>query len=159
MVLFALEQALGQFVQEIVDAASQIPEAMKTPILTRGGGTPAGASIGSVVQETYIGELIDIAIELTHQRSDQQHLKRLKSLSEALGLFEVRNAVCHPNRPFHECFWHRIAAMATDPVVEALHLKQVVSALRAAQEGRITSPEVLSRVVDDCLITRRFFRG
>lgn len=140
MVLFALEQALGQFVQEIVDAASQIPEAMKAPILTRGGGAPAGASIGAVVQETYIGELIDIAIELTHQRSDQQHLKRLKALSEALGLFEIRNAVCHPNRPFHECFWHRIAAMATDPVVESLHLKQVVSALRAAQEGRITSP-------------------
>lgn len=142
MVLFALEQAFGEYVQEIADASAQVPSALRDAISARShrrDPLPAD-SIGLIVQESYIAELIDLAVELTSDRNDQRHLTRLRAMVEALGVFEIRNAVCHPNRPFHESFWHRIAALATDPAVDALRLSSVVATLRAAQEGKLIPP-------------------
>jgi hypothetical protein len=64
----------------------------------------------------------------------------LRKLVEELDAFEIRNAVCHPNRQFPECYWYRMAALATDPCVEQLRLLRVTDAFRCAAEGRLTAP-------------------
>ena len=144
MVLFELEQALGAFVAEGADGADDVPESMRQELTNRSkaqGLVPeAKESLGSMIQETYISEIIDLALTTSGHRSDYRHLKQLKSLVEGLDLFAIRNAVCHPNRPFPECFWHRIAVIATDPTVDSLRLTRVQTAFRMAQDGRITPP-------------------
>jgi hypothetical protein len=140
MVLFALEQSLGAYVAESTDDTGDIPQRMRESLdLRRKPDTPK-STISSVVQETYISELIDIAVASARQKSDHQHLSRLRKLVQDLDLFEIRNAVCHPNRPFPECYWHRMAAVAMDPSIDALRLRPVVAAFRSAQEGVINRP-------------------
>lgn len=145
MVLFELEQALGRYVADIAANPEDIPESMRQEVLNRkhgpqGAQAPKRGNVKHLIQETYISELIDIALKISQHRTDCQHLEALKRMAESLGIFEIRNAVCHPNRPFPECYWHRMAAIATDPSVEALQMKSVIFALRAAMEDRITPP-------------------
>ena len=144
MVLFELEQALGHYVAKIVASPDDIPETMRREVLSRksqkGSQATGSNDVNRLVQETYISELIDIALKISQHRGDSQHFDTLKRMAESLGIFDIRNAVCHPNRPFPECYWHRIAAIATDPAVEALQMKSVIFAFRAATEDRITPP-------------------
>ena len=96
--------------------------------------------VSQIVQETYLKEVIDLAATASKGRSEHEALTRLRKLVEVLDAFEVRNAVCHPNRPFPECYWHRMAALATDPAIEQLRLRKVTDAFRCAIEHRLTPP-------------------
>ena len=139
MVLFALEEALGTFVVQAAPQPDAVPPAMRAEIEKRING--AGfVPVSQIVQETYLKEVIDLAATASKGRSEHEALTRLRKLVEVLDAFEVRNAVCHPNRPFPECYWHRMAALATDPVIEQLRLRKVTDAFRCAVEHRLTPP-------------------
>lgn len=139
MVLFALEEALGTYVVQNAHGPSAIPESMRSEIEKR-MSQEALVPVTQLVQETYIKEIIDLALAMAKDRSEGEPLKRMKKLVEALEVFDIRNAVCHPNRPFPEHFWHRIASLATDPAVETLRLHRVTDAFRCASEGRLIPP-------------------
>lgn len=96
--------------------------------------------VSQIVQETYIKEVIDLATAASKDRSESDSLARLRTLVEVLDAFEVRNAVCHPNRRFPECYWHRMAALASDPCIEQLRLRKISDAFRCATENRLTPP-------------------
>jgi hypothetical protein len=139
MVLFALEEALGTYVVQAAPQPDSLPPAMRSEIekrIQRTGFVP----VAQIIQETYIKEVIDLAVNASAGRSENDPLVRLRKLVEALDAFEIRNAVCHPNRQFPECYWYRMAALATDPCVEQLRLLRVTDAFRCAAEGRLTSP-------------------
>jgi tetratricopeptide (TPR) repeat protein len=139
MVLFALEEALGTFVVQSAHQPESLPIAMRAEIEKRING--AGfVPVSQIVQETYIKEIIDLATAASKDRSESESLARLRTLVEVLDAFEVRNSVCHPNRPFPECYWHRMAALATDPCIEQLRLRKVSDAFRCACENRLTPP-------------------
>ncbi|MDR3490364.1 MAG: hypothetical protein P4M05_36515 [Bradyrhizobium sp.] len=139
MVLFALEEALGTFVVQAAPQPESLPPAMRAEIEKRING--AGfVPVSQIVQETYIKEVIDLATTASKDRSEGESLARLRTLVEVLDAFEVRNAVCHPNRSFPECYWHRMAALATDPCIEQLRLRKVSDAFRCATENRLTPP-------------------
>jgi hypothetical protein len=140
MVLFALEEALGTYVVQNAHDPHAIPEGMRGEIEKRMSPAAAPVPVTQLVQETYIKEVIALALATAKDRSDGEPLKRLEKLVEALDVFEIRNAVCHPNRPFPEHFWHRMASLATDPAVETLRLHRVTDAFRCAAEGRLISP-------------------
>ncbi|MBN8518975.1 MAG: ATP-binding protein, partial [Candidatus Accumulibacter sp.] len=139
MVLFALEEALGTYVVQNAHVPSAIPESMRSEIEKR-MSQEALVPVTQLVQETYIKEIIDLALAMAKDRSEDEPLKRMKKLVEALEVFDIRNAVCHPNRPFPEHFWHRIASLATDPAIETLRLHRVTDAFRCASEGRLIPP-------------------
>lgn len=140
MVLFAVEESLGSYVTENSPEIDDLPSGMRANIQSRSRDSEQVASVKHVVQSTYISELLDLAMLTSKHRADGAHLKRLKELAESLGVFEIRNAVCHPNRPFPECYWHRMAVIATDPAIRSLQLKRVEAAFNSAQHGRIESP-------------------
>jgi hypothetical protein len=140
MVLFALEEALGTYVVQNAHGPEAIPDGMRSEIEKRVSQAAALVPVTQLVQETYIKEVIDLAIATAKDRSDQEPLKRLKALVDVLDVFGIRNAVCHPNRPFPEHFWHRMASLATDPAVESLRLQRVTDAFRCAAEGRLIPP-------------------
>jgi cold shock CspA family protein len=139
MVLFALEEALGSFVVQAVPQAESLPAAMLSEIEKRIQGN-GFVPVAQIVQETYIKEVIDLAVSASQERSENEALGKLRRLVEALDVFEIRNAVCHPNRQFPECYWHRMAALATDPCIDQLRLLRVNDAFRCAVEGRLTPP-------------------
>lgn len=139
MVLFALEEALGAYVVQSAPQPDSLPPALRAEIEKRIHG--AGfVPVSQIVQETYMKEVIDLATVASKDRSESESLARLRTLVEVLDAFEVRNAVCHPNRPFPECYWHRMAALATDPCIEQLRLLKVSDAFRCATENRLTPP-------------------
>lgn len=139
MVLFALREALGIFVVQAAPQPDSLPQAMRAEIEKRING--AGfVPVSQIVQETYVKEVIDLAVSISKDRSESDSLARLRRLVEVLDAFEVRNAVCHPNRPFPECYWHRMAALATDPCIEQLRLRKVTDVFRCTVENRLTPP-------------------
>jgi cold shock CspA family protein len=140
MVLFALEEALGTYVVQNAHAPEAIPDGIRSEIEKRVSQAAALVPVTQLVQETYIKEVIDLAVATAKDRSDQEPLKRLSKLIDTLDVFDIRNAVCHPNRPFSEHFWHRMASLATDPVVDTLRLHRVTDAFRCAAEGRLVPP-------------------
>lgn len=140
MVLFAIEEALGTYVVQNAHGPDAIPQAMRGEIEKRVSMAASLVPVTQLVQETYIKEVIDLALATAKDRSDHEPLKRMKRLVEALEVFDIRNAVCHPNRPFPEHFWHRMASLATDPAVEMLRLHRVSDAFRCAAEGRLIPP-------------------
>jgi hypothetical protein len=137
MVLFALEESLGAYVTENAPDVTDIPENVRKGYV---GRRPAGVTLPSrtdhLVQETYISELFEIAVATSLQKNDEQHLRRLQDLATARSLFDIRNAVCHPNRPFPECYWHRMAVIATDPAIERLQLHGSLSSFDWLNKGR-----------------------
>jgi len=140
MVLFALEQSVGQYVTENTSDLESLPQTLRQVVGRRARDASALTNVAAVIQSTYVSEALDAAVAISRQVADHPHLKRLKELSDSLRIYEIRNAVCHPNRPFPDCYWHRIAAIATDPAIEALQLRPVMAAFRAAQDGKITGP-------------------
>ena len=101
MVLFALEEALGSFVVQAAPQPDSLPPAMRSEIEKRMQGT-GFVPVAQIVQETYIKEVIDLAVTASRGRSESEPLIRLRKLVEALDAFEIRNAACHPNRIFPE---------------------------------------------------------
>ena len=131
MVLFALEEALGTFVVQAAPQPDTLPASIRTEIERRIQGSDF-VPVSQIVQATYIKEVIDLAVAVSQNRSDGEHLGRLRKLVEALDVFEIRNAVCHPNRQYPECYRHRMAALATDPCIEVLRLRKVSDAFRCS---------------------------
>src|SRR5712691_7378096 len=81
MVLFALEEALGTFVVQAAPQPESVPPAMRAEIEKRinGGGF---VPVSQIVQETYIKEIIDLAIVASKGRSESESLARLRTLVE-----------------------------------------------------------------------------
>ncbi|HYD17433.1 MAG TPA: hypothetical protein VEF76_03010 [Patescibacteria group bacterium] len=130
---------MGAFVVQAAPQPEDLPPAMRAEIEKRING--AGfVPVTQIVQETYIKEVIDLAVNISKARFEKDALKRLKDLVEILDTFEVRNHVCHPNRAFPAFFWYRMAALATDPCIEQLRLRKVTDAVHCAVEGRLTPP-------------------
>jgi tetratricopeptide (TPR) repeat protein len=125
MVLHDLEKALGRFAREMLEVGDER------------------------VSKTYLGEVLDLALELSKGRSEEQHFKRLKEMFTLLDIYGIRNAISHPNRNFHHSYWYRIATVAADPAISKLKLNSVTSALRAAELDQIKPPpdEWLSRTM------------
>ena len=89
---------------------------------------------------TSLAEVIAIALHVYKGTSLEPWLTNLNGLVVALSLFEIRNAVSHPNRPFPSFYWYRCAAIASDPAIDALGLNEVAHAFINAIEGRIQEP-------------------
>src|SRR5437763_1616536 len=94
MVLFALEEALSSFVVQAAPQPDSVPPAMRSEIEKRIKGS-GFVPVAQIVQETYIKEIIDLAVNASRDRSESEALGRLRRLVEALDTFEIRNAVCH----------------------------------------------------------------
>lgn len=140
MVLFRLEQALGAYVTENTHEMSSLPPSVVREIERRNEGSDDRDAVHAFIQSTYLSEIIDVAVAVSQQSSDNPHLERLRELVVALRVYDIRNAVCHPNRPFPECYWYAMATIATDSAIQILQLRSVVDAFRQAERGTIEKP-------------------
>ena len=137
MVLFSLEQALGSYVREKVNELSDLPNDQTKKFIE---GPKKINTVEGLIQETYVAEILDLAISAANLASDQNHLRTLKKLADCLELYDIRNAIAHPNRDFPACYWYRLAAIANDPVIEILGFNTVKNAFHAALSNKISLP-------------------
>ncbi|PPC89532.1 MAG: hypothetical protein CTY34_11100 [Methylobacter sp.] len=142
MVLYQIEESLGSFVLNNGSIESLNIESLENihrREVDKGKSFNRG-SIKDIVEATYLDELFRFAMDIAIDSSISEYIKYLYSLFHHLDIYEIRNAISHPNRPFWNCYWYRVAAIASDPVNEILGLNEVKNALSAAEQGTITDP-------------------
>lgn len=141
MIIYELESSLGDYVVEN-EVLDNITEKNKNNILSRvtEKGRTNSEGVTFLVESSYLDEVFNLAIDTTEGTSLNRYMKELKELCSYLGVFDIRNAISHPNRPFPDSFWFKSATIASDPLIEKLGLGQVRQALNSALEGTLNSP-------------------
>ena len=141
MVIHALEQDLGEYVRcEHTDIPS---DNVANDVMARIKEKDRKAAVitsNQIIEATYIAEILNLAVTASSNTSDEEYFIRLKRIFESLELSEIRNAVSHPNRQFPETYWHRVAAFATDPVIDKIKFTRLIQKYNLASEERISSP-------------------
>jgi tetratricopeptide (TPR) repeat protein len=143
MIVYALEEALGNYVIQNEELIDDISEGTRTSIVDREkerGNNINKDSITQLVEASYLNEIFSFALDLTENTDFNNYLNELKSLASILGIFDIRNAVSHPNRAFPDCYWYRAAVIASDPLIEKLKLTAVKQALSSAEAENLNPP-------------------
>ena len=142
MLLYKIEESIGSFVLENGDIKSlnigrleniHQREVDKGRVFNR-------ESIRDIVEATYLDELFGFALDIADDSSIVDSLNYLYALFHHLDIYEIRNAIAHPNRPFWDCYWYRVASIASDPVVDLLQLEGIKEALSAVENDNIIDP-------------------
>ncbi|WP_152613858.1 NB-ARC domain-containing protein [Vibrio renipiscarius] len=128
MLLFCIEEALGKYIFDNEHAVTASHHNMKD------------INIQDAIERAYLDDIFQLVLKATIGTPSESSVKRLYKLSHDLCLFEVRNAIAHPNRPFLDVYWYRVAALAADPAFEALGIKEPKSTLYSAEQGTISEP-------------------
>lgn len=143
MVLYELERTLGDFVCHEANSVSDLPSQTLQDIKkreTKKTGSFDDSSPAKVVAATYLDEVFGLAQGIAKGRPEGKYLLALRKLFDALDVFDIRNAISHPNRPFHPSYWYRVAAIATDPSIDKLQFRKVTRAFMDAEDGKLNSP-------------------
>lgn len=143
MVLYALERALGDLVTARQSISNEINNSLLTTIAAREeskGRQVDAKNINSIVQLTYIDEILSLAESIFQGQVEEKHLERIRRLFDLLDVFPIRNAISHPNRPFPYFYWYRMTVIASDPSIAKLGLRSVIDALASAENGTLAAP-------------------
>lgn len=138
MIVYELEVALGNYVRTRSDRLGEAQTAKE--IMRRAGSADSGITANLVVENSYLAEILALAVVVAKGTSDATPTAHIEKLATALDLFDIRNAIAHPNRPFAECYWYRCATIAADPCIDALHFSGVSQAFRNAESGTLREP-------------------
>lgn len=142
MIIYELELSLGSYVLDN-ESINTISENYIDSIVDREknrGNSISKEDFNLIIEASYLDEIFNFAINITENTSLQKHMIELKQLCSILGIFNIRNAVSHPNRPFPDSYWFRAAAIASDPLIEKLNLTAVRNALNSAIEENLNTP-------------------
>lgn len=142
MIIYSLETALGNYIVKSQENANIKDESVNT-IAEREkerGNEIDTKDISMLVEASYLDEVFNLAINTTNGTSYFEKMKALKSLCSYMNIFDIRNAISHPNRPFPDTYWFRSAAIGSDPLILQLGLNEVRQSLNSALEGNLTSP-------------------
>ncbi len=142
MIIYELETALGNYVieNEILDNLSKKNTSMISQREAKKGNNTRSDQVSFLVESSYLDEVFNLAIDTTEGTILNTYMRELKDFCSYLGIFDIRNAISHPNRPFPDSFWFRSAAIASDPLIEKLGLGSIRQALNSAVEETLNSP-------------------
>jgi len=142
MIVYELESSLGNYVIEN-ESIHTIPESSIESIVEREknrGNSISKDNLNLIIESSYLDEIFNFAINITSGTNLNPYMIELKNLCSLLGIFDIRNAVSHPNRPFPDCYWFRAATIASDPLIEKLNLTNIRTALNSAMEENLNTP-------------------
>lgn len=142
MIVYELETALGNYVieNEVLDNLSEKNITMISQREEKKGNEIKNNQISFLVESSYLDEIFNLAIDTTNGTILNMYMRELKELCTYLGIFDIRNAISHPNRPFPDSYWFRSATIASDPLIEKLGLGSVRKALNFAIEESLSLP-------------------
>ena len=138
MVLHAMERDLADFIRARVPSIDHLDPSLIQAILSNHRASSIlPDDLDAIIETTYLSDLWTLAQTATRDDRERSYIDKLRSLAENLGLYDIRNAVAHPNRPFSETYWWRMGAIATDPNCELLQFSTTQSAFRRADAGTL----------------------
>ena len=141
MIIYEIENSLGNYIIE--NETDNISDSNKKSIINRENNESRDSfndNVTFLVESSYLDEIFNMALDVTNGTSLYPHMKEFKNLCGILGIFDIRNAISHPNRPFPDFYWFRSAAIASDPLIEKLNLGSIRQALNHAISENLTSP-------------------
>lgn len=139
MVIYQLEMELGRYAKNRHSTIDD--DGTGKGILDRVGlHTTTQEENLKIVENSYLAEILCLCEVAAKGTSEERYLADLKDLFNKLDVWNIRNAISHPNRPFPEYLWYRSAALATDPVIQKLTFTDVVQAFQNALDGKIEPP-------------------
>lgn len=139
MLLFEIEESFGAFIKDNISDITEIPAAVLDTLQERKLGVEV-TTIDHVVERTYLSEIFQLASVATDNTSFNKLVSEISKLAIIYELYDIRNAIAHPNRTFPNCYWYRVAAFASDPLIAALGIKGIQECLLSAEEGIISDP-------------------
>lgn len=139
MLLFDIEESFGDFIKEKLNDINEIPSSVLDTLQERKSNIEV-ASMDEAVSRTYLAEIFQLASLATDNTSLNKLINEISKLAILYELYEIRNAIAHPNRTFPNCYWYRLAAFASDPIISALGIQRIQSSLVSAENGIITDP-------------------
>ena len=142
MIVYELETSLGNYVidNEVLDNLSEKNKTTITEREEKKGNDIRNGQVSFIVESSYLDEVFNLAIDTTDGTILNTYMRELKELCTFLGVFDIRNAISHPNRPFPDSFWFKSATIASDPLIEKLGLGSVRQALNFAIEESLSLP-------------------
>ncbi|WDE13571.1 NB-ARC domain-containing protein [Thalassomonas haliotis] len=139
MLLFEIEESFGEFIKDNINDIKDIPNSVIDTLQERKSEIEV-TTIEHVVERTYLAEIFHLASVATDNTSLNTLIKEISKLAVIYELYDIRNAIAHPNRAFPICYWYRVAAFACDPLIVALGIDRIHKCLISAEEGIITDP-------------------
>lgn len=141
MVLQALERNIGDFIRDRVGSVNDLDPNMIATISNKyRGRSILSDDIDTIIEVAYLDDLWKLAREVSKDQGERSHLDKLQSIAEILNLYDIRNSVAHPNRPFPESYWWRMAAIATHENCELLQFSATQIAFQKANAGTLEDP-------------------
>lgn len=139
MLLFEIEESFGDFIKDNLSDIDEIPSSVLDTLKERKLEVEV-TTIDHVVERTYLSEIFQLASVATDNTSLNKLVSEISKLAIIYELYDIRNAIAHPNRTFPNCYWYRVAAFASDPLIAALGIKGIHECLLSAEEGIISDP-------------------
>lgn len=139
MLLFEIEECFGDFVKKNLNDLNEVPESILDTLKERKLEIEV-TTVDNLIERTYLSEIFQLASIATTNTSFNKLIKEIQKLAIVYELYDIRNAVAHPNRTFPNCYWYRAAAFASDPLIATLGIQKIHRCLISAEEGIITDP-------------------
>ncbi|WP_135383919.1 hypothetical protein [Vibrio tasmaniensis] len=139
MLLFEIEESFGEFIKDNLSDIDEVPASVLETLRERKLEVEV-TTIDHVVERTYLSEIFQLASVATDNTSLNKLVSEISKLAIIYELYDIRNAIAHPNRTFPNCYWYRVAAFASDPLIAALGIKGIHECLLSAEEGIISDP-------------------
>jgi hypothetical protein len=142
MIIYSLEKSLGNFVlnSDLPENLSESNISVISERIHENNNTNGIDKISLLIESSYLDEIFNFAVDTTKDTSFETKMRALKTYCSTLNIFDIRNAISHPNRPFPDTFWFRSAAIASDPLILQLGLGEVRQALNSAILEQIVPP-------------------
>lgn len=142
ILLYQIEEALGNY---IIDNANleELSNSKISEIFTREankGNALDVNSLSNVIEKTYLDEVFSFSLDITKNTTSYDKILYLRDLFHKLGVYEIRNVISHPNNVFLDCYWYRVASIASDPVIEILGLDEITKTLISSEKGILEDP-------------------
>lgn len=93
-----------------------------------------------LVEQSYLDELFQLILPTTKGTNLESDIIDLRNLFIQNEIFHIRNVIAHPNRPFYINYWYKVAALASEPIIDILGLTQIQKTLLAAENNSIIDP-------------------
>lgn len=139
MLLFEIEESFGKFIKDNLSDINEIPSSILDTLQERKLEVEV-TTIDHVVERTYLSEIFQLASVATDNTSFNKLIAEISKLAIIYELYDIRNSIAHPNRTFPNCYWYRVAAFASDPLIAVLGIKGIQECLLSAEEGIISDP-------------------
>jgi ATP-dependent Clp protease ATP-binding subunit ClpA len=140
MLLHQLEESLGQYVIQQQPTIENLPNKTVDNILEREDVNKNQLTIEELIASTYIEEVFHFALEVTRDNSINKYIKQLQQMFKDYDIPTIRNVISHPNRPFLDEYWYKIAAISSSKIIDIIGLKGVKEALVSAESNNIIDP-------------------